>query len=41
VYEYILYKQGRGAFTWSFKDATLEFLPGRKRPASRKVQRLR
>jgi hypothetical protein len=33
VYDYILYKQGKGAFTWSFKDADLKLVPGRKRPA--------
>jgi hypothetical protein len=39
VYEYILYKQGPGAFTWSFQDEALAFIPGRKRPACENPKR--
>jgi hypothetical protein len=38
VYDYILYKQGRGAFSWSFKDTNPTFVPGRKRPAWTKTR---
>ena len=31
-YDYILYKQGPDAWTWSFKDGTFEGMFGRKRP---------
>jgi REP element-mobilizing transposase RayT len=33
VYDYILYREGTHAHTWSFKDAMLVFVPGRRRPA--------
>jgi hypothetical protein len=36
VYEYILYKQGPSAFTWSYKDEQLVFVSGHKRPACKK-----
>ncbi|HSZ58001.1 MAG TPA: hypothetical protein VK797_20225 [Tepidisphaeraceae bacterium] len=32
AYNYILYDQGRSAWTWSFKDAAPEGCTGRKRP---------
>jgi REP element-mobilizing transposase RayT len=37
--DYVLYKQGRGAWTWSFRDSLDEGVFARKRPAKRVVRR--
>jgi hypothetical protein len=38
VYDYILYKQGKGAFSWCFRDTALQLIPARKRPASTRTR---
>jgi hypothetical protein len=37
--EYVLYDQGPGAWTWSYRDATDEGMFGRKRPRKRLARR--